>query len=88
MRNQLRWDILKLFSCKNLYAFEIRDVLNEFPEENPGSLAKILTEMVKQGMLSKITRNIYHIISLMLQQCLFMAWDHYPVTKKVNIKNS
>lgn len=64
MRNQLRWDIIKLFSCKNLYAFEIRDVLNEFPEENPGSLAKILTEMVKQGMLSKITRNIYHIIPL------------------------
>lgn len=64
MSNQLRWDIIKHFSCKNLYAFEIRDVLEEFPEENPETMAKILTEMVKSGMLCKITLSIYHIIPL------------------------
>ncbi|MFO7934620.1 MAG: type IV toxin-antitoxin system AbiEi family antitoxin [Bacteroidales bacterium] len=36
----------------------------EFPEKNPVYLARILADMVEEGMLCKIARDIYHIIPL------------------------
>ncbi len=58
----MNWNIIKLFSSRNMFGFTFQDVTRAFPEKNPVYLAKILAEMVNKGMLCKITWGIYHII--------------------------
>ena len=60
----MNWKILKHFSTKNQFGFTFADVTTEFPEKNPAYLARILADMVKEGMLYKIYRNHYHVIPL------------------------
>lgn len=60
----ISWEIIKQFSTRNVYGFTFQDVVTEFPEKNPVHLARILADMVEEGMLCKIARDIYHIIPL------------------------
>jgi predicted transcriptional regulator of viral defense system len=62
MKSQLSWNIIKLFSGRNMFGFTFQDVAMEFPEKNPVHLARILSDMVDKGMLCKIKRGNYHII--------------------------
>ncbi|MFH0757125.1 MAG: hypothetical protein V2B15_07560 [Bacteroidota bacterium] len=64
MSSQLSWKIMKQFSSRNTFGFTFQDVAMEFPEKNPVHLARILAGMVDEGMLCKITRDIYHVIPL------------------------
>lgn len=62
MSKQLRWSIIRHFSQSNTYGIALKDVAREFPQTNPTHLAWTLSEMVKTGMLYKVSRNNYHII--------------------------
>jgi predicted transcriptional regulator of viral defense system len=62
MSGQLKWSIIKRFLSKNSFGFKFQDVVREFPGKNPSHLARTLTAMVGEGMLSKITRDTYLII--------------------------
>ena len=62
MSKQLKWSIIRHFSQKNTYGISLKDVTREFPQTNPSHLAWTLSEMVKSGMLYKVSRNNYHII--------------------------
>ena len=64
MSRQLSWNIIKRFSCKNVFGFTVQDVSKEFPEKNRSYLVRLLTDMVDKGMLCKIARDIYHIVPL------------------------
>ena len=61
MSSQLSWTILKQFASRNNFGFTFQDVVREFPGKNPVHLSSILTDMVKKGMLCKITHGHYHI---------------------------
>jgi len=63
MSSPLNWSIIKRFSGRNMPGFTLQDVAGEFPGKNRVYLANVLAEMVDLGMLCKISRNIYHIIS-------------------------
>jgi len=56
--------LLMRFSSRNMFGFRFQDGVREFPEKNRVHLARILSEMVKKGMLCKITRGHYHIIPM------------------------
>ena len=62
MSSQLSWSILKRFASRNSFGFTFQDVVKEFPEKNRVNLSRILADMVKKGMLCKITRDNYHIV--------------------------
>ena len=62
MSSQLIWSILKQFASRNSLCFTFQDVVKEFPEKNRVYLSRILADMVRKGMLCKITRDNYHII--------------------------
>jgi predicted transcriptional regulator of viral defense system len=47
-----------------MYGFTLQDAERAFPEKNRIHLARILAEMVKKGMLYRITRGHYHIIPM------------------------
>jgi predicted transcriptional regulator of viral defense system len=64
MSSQLSWNIIKQFSSRNMFGFTMQDVARAFPEKNRVHLSRILAEMVKKGMLCKITRDNYHIIPM------------------------
>jgi predicted transcriptional regulator of viral defense system len=64
MSLQLNWKVLKQLAQKERFGFTLQDVADEFPEKNRVHLASLLSRMVEQGMISKIDRNIYHIIPL------------------------
>lgn len=58
----MNWSIITHFARVNRYGFTFQDVAKEFPEKNRVYLARILADMVKIGMLCKVSRDIYHII--------------------------
>ena len=58
------WGILKHFAAKKQFGFTFQDVINEFPGRKPENLATILTKMVSQGMLLRLSKGIYSIIPL------------------------
>jgi len=62
MKSKLSWDIIKRFSGIDQDCFSYQDVLNEYPNTHKVQLSKILSGMVKQGMLIKLNRNLYHIV--------------------------
>jgi hypothetical protein len=53
---------MKQITSRNRFGFTFQDVEMEFPAKNPVYLARILAGMVGEGMLCKITRDIYHVI--------------------------
>lgn len=62
MRNIFSWDIIKRFSGKDKDCFIYQDVLSEYPGTNKIYLSRVLSGMVKKGMLIKLNRNLYHIV--------------------------
>lgn len=60
----MSWNILKQFSRKNIMVFSFQDVVKEFPGKSISLLNKTLASMVHNGMLCKISRNIYHVVPL------------------------
>jgi predicted transcriptional regulator of viral defense system len=78
MSSQLSWSILKQFASKNSFGFTFQDVVKEFPENNRVYLSRILADMVKKGMLCKITRDNYHIVPISAD-----AETYYPDAHQV-----
>jgi len=64
MNIPLSWSIIKRFALKNTYGISFQDVDGEFPGMNPIYLRKILVDMVKKGMLRRISRDNYYILPL------------------------
>ncbi len=62
MWNQLSRSIIRQLSGKNSFGFTFQDVVREFPDVNPVYLPRFLSEMVRKGILKKISRNNYHMI--------------------------
>jgi len=62
MRSIISWDIIKRFSGADLNCFTFQDVLLEYPDANRIYLSRVLSGMVKNGMLIKLNRNLYHIV--------------------------
>ena len=60
----MSWNILKRFSGKNIMIFSFQDVVKEFPGKSISLLTKTLAAMVHNGMLCKLSRNIYHVVPL------------------------
>ena len=60
----MKWKIIKKFSAINKICFSYQDVLAEFPGNDPSYLSKVLTQMVRMGMLLKLYRDVYHIVPL------------------------
>lgn len=64
MNSLSHWKIIKQFSTRNMFGFAFRDVVKAFPERHPVHLARILSAMVDEGILCRITGGIYHIVPL------------------------
>jgi len=62
MKQQLIWNIIKEFIGKNKLGFTTQDVIRAFPERNRLYLTRMLSEMVRQGMLHKVFRDTYLIV--------------------------
>ncbi len=60
MSIQLSRSIIRQLTRKNSFGFRFQDVVGEFPDVNPVYLARSLSEMVRKGILKKISRNTYH----------------------------
>ena len=60
----MKWSIIKQFSISNRNCFRYKEVVSAYPEKDPSHLSKVLAEMVRKGMLMKLTRDLYHIIPL------------------------
>lgn len=85
----MKWDIIKTFSIKKKGCFSYQDVLKEFPGRDPSYLSKTLTDMVRKGMLLKLSRDVYHIIPLsadpqsyspdtrLIARCVMKGRDYY-----------
>ena len=64
MRNQLSWDIIKMFSGRNRNCFSYQEVMAEFPDKYRKYLCRLLSDMVENGLLCKVSRYIFHIVPL------------------------
>jgi predicted transcriptional regulator of viral defense system len=64
MNSPLSWKIIKQFSIRNRFYFTYKDVAMEYPEKKPAYLTRVLADMVNEGMICKIRRDIYRIIPL------------------------
>jgi len=62
MSNIYNWDIIKRFSSNDRDCFTYKDVVIEYPDTDKIYLSKVLSGMVKKGMLIKLNRNLYHIV--------------------------
>jgi predicted transcriptional regulator of viral defense system len=62
MKIDYSWDIIKKFSGNDQDCFTFHDVVAEYPDTDKIYLSKVLSGMVKKGMLIKLSRNIYHIV--------------------------
>ena len=62
MANIFSWDIIKRFSGNDRDCFTYNDVVLEYPDTDKIYLSKVLSGMVKKGMLIKLNRNLYHIV--------------------------
>jgi len=60
----MKWEIIKKFSAENKSCFSYKDVIAEYPDRDHSYLSKVLAEMVRSGMLLKLSRDVYHIIPL------------------------
>ncbi len=62
MRNELSWDIIKRFSANDQDCFTYKDVQDKYPDMDKIYIAKVLSRMIKKGLLIKLSRNLYHIV--------------------------
>jgi predicted transcriptional regulator of viral defense system len=62
MKKQLSLSIIREFLGKNKLGFVTQEVKQEFPERNELYLARLLAEMVREGMLLKVAPHTYLII--------------------------
>ena len=62
MANNLNWEILKSFSNDEQECFTYSDVINKFPEIDSLYVSKVLSSMVRKGMLIKLKHNLYNIV--------------------------
>jgi predicted transcriptional regulator of viral defense system len=60
----MKWGIIKKFSAENNSCFSYKDVITEYPDKDHSYLSKVPAEMVRMGMLMKLSRDVYHIIPL------------------------
>ena len=63
MRNIFSWDIIKRFSGSDQDCFTYQDVVSEYPDADKIYLSKVLSGMVKKGMLIKLNHGLYHIVN-------------------------
>jgi len=82
MSSRLSWTIIQQFSRRNMFGFTFQDVVREFPGKNRIHLARILADMVENGMLCKIARNNYHIIPLQADPKAYVP-DGHQVAKYI-----
>ena len=80
MKSELSWDIIKRFSSSDQDCFSYQDVAIEYPYTNKAQLSKILSGMVKKGMLIKLNRNLYHIVPTSADADFYMP-DWHLVAK-------
>lgn len=59
MKKDLKWSIAKRFSDS---IFTRREAMGAFPEIHPKKMSRILTDMVRAGILGRLTRDKYHVI--------------------------
>jgi len=62
MRNELSWNIIKKFSSDDLDCFSYQDVVKEYSSIDKIYLSKVLSRMVDNGMLIKLSRGLYYIV--------------------------
>lgn len=62
MRSTISWDLIKRFSGNEQDCFTYQDVVLEYPDTDKIYLSRVLSGMVKKGMLIKLNRNLYHIV--------------------------
>jgi predicted transcriptional regulator of viral defense system len=62
IKSTISWDIIKRFSGNDQDCFTYQDVVLEYPDTDKIYLSKVLSGMVKSGMLIKLNRNLYHIV--------------------------
>ena len=72
----MKWDIIKTFSGQNTHCFTCQDVIREYPDEKSIYLSRLLSDMVKQGMLYKVSRVIYHIVPLSAKPGSYVPDSH------------
>lgn len=60
----MKWEIIKKLSAENRSCFGYKDVITEYPDKDHSYLSKVLTTMVRLGMLMELSRDVYHIIPL------------------------
>jgi len=62
MRSELSWDIIKRFSGNDQDCFTYQNVVEEYSNKDKIYISKVLSRMVKKGMLIKLNRGLYHIV--------------------------
>lgn len=76
MRNYMKWDLIKTFSGKNRHCFTSQDVIREYPDHKSIYLSRLLSDMVKQGMLYKVSRVVFHIVPLRAKSGFYVPDSH------------
>jgi predicted transcriptional regulator of viral defense system len=64
MKKRIEWDILRRFSAKEKQSFTFEDVVKEFKAIDRVYLIKVLSRMVKDGLLIRLERGVYNIVPL------------------------
>ena len=64
MEKNLQWDIIKRFSAEEMVCFSFEDVSDYYPDRDKNYLAKVLFQMVKEGLLIRLKKGLYHIVPL------------------------
>ena len=64
MEKNLQWDIIKRFSSEEMICFAFKEVLDSYPDRDKNYLAKVLYQMVKEGLLIRLKKGLYHIVPL------------------------
>lgn len=62
MKNDFNWEILKHFSGKDHECFSYDELTKVYPEKDKAYLSKVLSSMIKKGMLVKLKHGLYHIV--------------------------
>ena len=80
MEKNLYWDVIKRFSGEEMTCFSFEDVLDNYPDRDKGYLTKVLFQMVKEGLLIRLKKGLYHIVPLNEDAEYFMP-DWHLVAK-------
>ena len=64
VKKNLYWNMIKRFSAEEMICFSFEDVLVYYPDWDKSYLAKVLFQMVKEGLLIRLRKGLYHIVPL------------------------